>query len=38
MNAHTVTVTYDDEQVGLDAIVAALGDAGFTVKGDPKAD
>lgn len=32
MNAHTVTVTFDDEKVGLDAIVAALNDAGYVVK------
>jgi copper chaperone CopZ len=33
MNAHTITVTFDDEQVSLDTIVEALGDAGYTVPG-----
>ena len=31
MSAHTVTVTFDDEVTDLDAIVAALGRAGYTV-------
>jgi copper chaperone CopZ len=38
MNAHTVTVTFDDENVGLGAIVAALNDAGYVVKGEKKMD
>ena len=33
MNAHTVTVTFDDEKTGLDAVVGALNDAGYVVKG-----
>ena len=32
MNAHTVTVTFDDEKTELGAIVAALNDAGYVVK------
>ena len=31
MQAHTVTVEFDDEQVSLDAIVQALNEAGYTV-------
>ena len=38
MNAHTVTVTFDDEQTGLADIEAALNDAGFTVKDEKKLD
>ena len=38
MNAHTVTVAFDDEKTGLAAIEAALNDAGFTVKGETKLD
>ena len=38
MNAHTVTVTFDDEKTGLVAIEAALNDAGFTVKDEKKLD
>jgi copper chaperone CopZ len=38
MNAHTVTVTFDDEKLGLGAIVAALNDAGYVVKGEKKMD
>lgn len=33
MNAHTLTVTFDDEQVSLEQIVEALGNAGYTVPG-----
>jgi copper chaperone CopZ len=36
MNAHTVTVSFDDEKVGLDEINAALNDAGYVVKGSEK--
>lgn len=36
MNAHTVTVTFDDEKVELGAIVAALNDAGYVVKDEEK--
>lgn len=32
MNAHTMTVVFDDEKVDLDQIVAALNDAGYVVK------
>ena len=32
MNAHTVTVAFDDEKVELAAIIAALNDAGYVVK------
>lgn len=32
MNAHTVTVSFDDEKTGLEAINAALNDAGYVVK------
>ncbi len=38
MRDHTVTVEFDDEQVGMDAIVAALNDAGYVVKGHRKLD
>ena len=32
MKAHTVTVSFDDEQVSMDSIVGALHDAGYVVK------
>ena len=32
MNAHTVTVTFDDTKTGLDTIEAALNDAGYMVQ------
>ncbi len=38
MNAHTVTVTFDDEKVELEAIVLALNDAGYVVKGEEMAE
>lgn len=38
MNAHTVTVTFDDEKTELAAIEAALNDAGFTVTDEKKLD
>jgi len=38
MNAHTVSVTFDDEKVAMDAIVAALNDAGYVVKSHRKVD
>jgi copper chaperone CopZ len=38
MNAHTVTVSFDDEKVELGAIVAALNDAGYVVKSEKKVD
>ena len=38
MNAHTVTVSFDDEKVELEAVVAALNDAGYVVKGRRKVD
>ncbi len=31
MDAHTVTVTFDDEQLTPEAIVEALGKAGYAV-------
>jgi copper chaperone CopZ len=31
MRSHTVTVTFDDEVTSLDAIISALGEAGYTV-------
>ena len=36
MNKHTVTVTFDSEKTGLDAIETALNDAGYVVKGSEK--
>jgi copper chaperone CopZ len=36
MNAHTVTVTFDDEVTNLAAIVSALGEAGYTVPRNEK--
>lgn len=36
MNAHTMTVAFDDENVELDMIVAALNDAGYVVKESTK--
>ncbi len=38
MNAHTVTVTFDDDKVQLGAIVTALDDAGYVVKDEKKLD
>ncbi len=31
MNAHTVTVRFDDEEASLDDVVTALGKAGYSV-------
>ena len=31
MNAHTMTVAFDDDQVSLDTIIQTLGRAGYTV-------
>jgi len=31
MNAHTLTVSFDDEHLSLDHVVEALGIAGYTV-------
>lgn len=31
MNAHTVTVVFDDAETSIDAVVTALGNAGYTV-------
>ena len=36
MRANTVTVTFDDEKVEIAAIVDALYDAGYVVKGQQK--
>ena len=38
MNAHTITVAFDDEELSVDAIVQALNQAGYTVPGYTKAD
>jgi copper chaperone CopZ len=35
MNAHTVSVTFDDSKTSLEAIRKALETAGFSVPGDP---
>ena len=31
MRAHTVTVTFDDEEVSMQDVLGALNDAGYTV-------
>ena len=31
MQAHTVTVTFDDEEVSMQDVLGALNDAGYTV-------
>ena len=31
MNAHTITVAFDDANLKLDRIIGALGEAGYTV-------
>ncbi len=36
MQAHTLTVEFDDEQVSLEAIVQALNEAGYTVPKQSK--
>jgi copper chaperone CopZ len=36
MNAHTMTVAFDDDKVELDQIVSALHDAGYVVKDQTK--
>ncbi len=36
MNAHTLTVEFDDEQVSLDQIVQSLNEAGYTVPNRSK--
>ena len=36
MNAHTLTVAFDDEKTSLDTIVKALGNAGYTVPDKKK--
>lgn len=36
MNANTVTVSFDDEEITVDDIVAALGSAGYAVPGKTK--
>ena len=33
MNENTVTVSFDDEKVTMETIIAALNDAGYLVKG-----
>jgi len=37
MNAHTITVAFDDEELSVDAIVQTLNQAGYTVPGYTKA-
>ena len=36
MDEHTVTVAFDDEKLSVDAIVKALGEAGYTVPSHSK--
>jgi copper chaperone CopZ len=36
MDAHTVTVEFDDDELTLEQIVQALGDAGYTVPSHAK--
>ena len=36
MDAHTVTVQFDDDELSLDEIIQALGDAGFSVPSHAK--
>jgi copper chaperone CopZ len=36
MDLHTLTVAFDDEKVSLDAIIKALGAAGYTVPEQKK--
>ncbi len=31
MNAHTVTVAFDDDEMSIDDVIAALNGAGYTV-------
>ncbi len=38
MNAHTLTVAFDDEKLSLDAIVQALNQVGYTVPNYSEAD
>ena len=35
MDAHTLTVSFDDEKLDLAAVISALEDAGYVAK-DPK--
>lgn len=37
MKAHTLTVRFDDEKTSLDALVAGLGVAGYTVPSSAEA-
>ena len=37
MRAHTVTVSFDDEKLSIDEIVAALNRAGYTVPSHARA-
>jgi copper chaperone CopZ len=36
MDAHTVTVEFDDDELSIEEIVKALGDAGYTVPSHAK--
>ena len=38
MNDHTVTVSFDDEEITVDDIVSALATAGYAVPGSTKLD
>jgi len=37
MNANTVTVEFDDEQVSLEDVIGALHEAGYSVTGHSRA-
>ncbi|MBW2286637.1 MAG: heavy-metal-associated domain-containing protein [Deltaproteobacteria bacterium] len=36
MDTHTVTVQFDDDELSIDEIIGALGDAGYTVPSHAK--
>jgi copper chaperone CopZ len=38
MDAHTVTVAFDDEELSVDSIVQALNEAGYSVPGYDRKD
>jgi len=38
MRAHTVTVTFDDEEVSMQDVVGALNEAGYTVPSYQRTD
>jgi copper chaperone CopZ len=37
MDAHTVTVQFDDDELSVDDVIGALGEAGYTVPSHAKA-